>query len=426
MTRSNTEVFSQYDSELKLRVHSARNLALARSLLGQFQRYLGDRRPTAELAKGFLSNYAHLAIRTLAKYASTIKGFMKWYGEPIDDLKIKLPRQLPPYVEDSQVEKLLAAVSDKRSHKGFITRDRLLIELALTSGMRRGELASLVAGDIHADFLIVRKGKGGHDRRIPLLPDIARRLNKFIAGKNAEDSVFNLSGPTIGNKIRLLAKKAGLAKLTAHSLRHKFATDLVERRVSIFAVQQLMGHADIGSTQQYLSITEQGLSDAISTLDKPKERATTTGDILQAGVKVAIEPQGASAKFPRVPVLTFGFFEMDIMSDSIIIESLQIRTSDPSAPLKLMLFESNPTTEGFSWQEEDIIQMKPVTTRIYTFPATQPQPYRNAPAEKKLYGGVGIYPRHLPVALLDARRKSERLDYLKKEIDFEITLRYRL
>ena len=91
-----------------------------------------------------------------------------------------------------------------------------------------------------------------------------------------------------------------------------------------------------------------------------------------------------------------------------------------------MLFDNDPDAAGTSWEEEDIIRMQPVTTRVYTFPSAQPQPYTNALGEKRLYGGIGVYQRNLPVELLGENRKKERLDYLAQIINFEITLRYRL
>ena len=351
---------------------------------------------------------------------------MKWYGEPIDDLKIKLPRELPPYIEDREIDRLLEAVDGKRTHKGVITRDRLLIELALKTGMRRGELANLVAGDIHDDFLIVRQAKGGRDRMIPLLTDIARRLHRFTTGKRPEDSVFNLTGPSIGNKIRLLARKAGLKKIHTHALRHKFATDLLEHGANIKAVQELLGHSDIGTTQVYLSLTEQGLRDAIQSLEKPKKRAGASTGTIQTMVKVGIRPKASGIGYPKVSLFTYDFFKMELENNSIVIENMQVRTSDPSAPFRLMLFDNDPDAAGTSWEEEDIIRMQPVTTRVYTFPGAQPQPYTNALGEKRLYGGIGVYQRNLPVELLGENRKKERLDYLAQIINFEITLRYRL
>ncbi len=115
---------------------------------------------------------------------------MRYYGEPIDDLKIKTPKHLPQYVEDSHLQKLLVAVREKRSHKGTVERELLIIELHLKTGMRRNELAELKVKDVHKDFIIVISGKGKKDRMIPLPPKIAIRLNDFIRDKKPEDRVI--------------------------------------------------------------------------------------------------------------------------------------------------------------------------------------------------------------------------------------------
>ncbi len=139
-----------------------------------------------------------------------------------------MPKRLPQYVEDDQIEKLFSAIRGKKSHKCSIERDLLIVELYLKTGMRRSELAGLKVRDVHSDFLMVIKGKGEKDRMLPLLPDIAGRLNGFIRGRQPDESVFGLTGPSIGNKISIFAQKAGLKDIHTHSLRHKYATDLLE------------------------------------------------------------------------------------------------------------------------------------------------------------------------------------------------------
>jgi integrase len=81
-----------------------------------------------------------------------IRVFVKWYGEPMDDFKVKVPKNMPPYTENSDIEKLFSAIQNKKTHKGCITRDSLLVALALKTGMRRSELANLEPRDIHPDF----------------------------------------------------------------------------------------------------------------------------------------------------------------------------------------------------------------------------------------------------------------------------------
>lgn len=115
------------------------------------------------------------------------------------------------------------------------------MDLALTTGMRRSELAALEPKDVHSDFLIAH-GKGKKDRVIPLLPAMAMRLHNFVRGMAPGEKIFKLKDVSIGNKIRLFALKAGLATFHTHTMRHKFATDLVEKGADIRSVQELLGH----------------------------------------------------------------------------------------------------------------------------------------------------------------------------------------
>jgi integrase len=173
---TNEGLFQLYDSDLVLRLHALKNLSDTRKFLARFNQYLGNYPPSPDLAKSFLAQYANRKPRTLYRYAQMLRMFMKWYGEPMDDLKIKILKSLPPYTEDAQIEKLLHAIETKKTHKRNIVRDILLVELALKTGMRRGELANLEARHIHEDFLVVREGKNNKDRVIPLSPPIALRL----------------------------------------------------------------------------------------------------------------------------------------------------------------------------------------------------------------------------------------------------------
>jgi len=271
---TNEELFKQYDSELMLRLHNTKDLSDHRRMLDKFKEYIGGFPPTAELAKGFLSQYIDRSLRTQARYNKMISGLMKWYGEPLD-LKVKVPKSLPEYTKDSDIEKLVAAVKNKKSHKGSIVRDLLLIDVAHKTGMRRSELAELEAKDIHSDFLVVRSGKGQKDRAIPLLPDLALRFQNFTKGMTPNEKVFKLKAACIGDKIRQFSKKAGVG-IHTHSLRHKFATDLLEQGANIKQVQALLGHTNLSTTEVYLSLADGSLRQAIELLGKKEKDKDNT------------------------------------------------------------------------------------------------------------------------------------------------------
>jgi len=293
---TNEELFQHCDSGLVLKIQNKRNLANDRKLLAGFKEFLGGFPPTAELARKFLAQYANHKPLTHARYISTIKTFMEWCGEPIENLPVKRLRALPPYTTDDDIEKLFRAVKTKKTHKATTARDTLMIDLFLKSGLRRADLANLEEKDIFSEFLIVRNGKGGKDRVVPLLPDIAERLHEFINKKKGiKGRVFGLAPASISNKIRQFADRAGLDDFHTHTMRHKFATSLVERGANNRAVQILLGHSRLDTTQVYLSMTDRDLREAVQLLnreahpDHPPEEMATHIERLQELVQSTIE-----------------------------------------------------------------------------------------------------------------------------------------
>ena len=429
MQMSNDELLRRYDTELIPKIRNKRNLRYDRRLLGRFRNYIGDLPPSSSLVKSFIAQYADRAPATQARYASTLKAFMKWYGQPMDDFHIKVPKTLPQYVEDTEIDRLIRAIEEKRSHKKSIVKDRLMVELYLKTGMRRGELANLEAKEIHEDFLMVRKGKGQKDRMIPLLPKLAMRLNNFIKGKHPDEKVFGLTSASIGNKIRTFARKAGLIDIHTHSLRHKYATDLLERGVNIRIIQELLGHEDISTTQGYLSVTDQSLHDAVGVLGQkrkpPRGIRAEWSEILESAAEVTVTPARWDPWESMIAQNTGVFFTIELESDDILIESLQVRSSDPEVPYQLLLFETEPRQLSGELSSEDLIQMSPVKQRIYTYPAGGPIPYKNRDKMRKIYGGLGIGQRALLVDLLAEETRQEQRAYLQRPVDFSINLRYR-
>ena len=148
---TNEELFKLYDNDLVLRLHNAKNLSDTRKVLARFKECLNGYLPSPELAKGFLAQYTERKPRTLYRYAQMIRVFMQWYGESMDDFKVKVPKTLPPYTKNSEVERLFIAIENKKTHKSCVVRDSLLVAIALKTGMRRSELGNLEARDIHQD-----------------------------------------------------------------------------------------------------------------------------------------------------------------------------------------------------------------------------------------------------------------------------------
>jgi len=262
----NDSLFDTYINELKLRNLSPYYIKKVWELLSKFKDYLNQRQPTPELAKSFLSQYFNHKQNTFVRYFTYVQGFITWYGSKLD-VKVKSPRLTPPYYTENQIESLVEASKNKKTHKKLALRDSLLIELAVTTGLRRSELASIRVGDI--DFVNRRLqviGKGNKKRTIPLLKGISRKLEKYCQDKAPYESLFGLKPVCISNQIRLSAKKANV-DIHTHSLRHYFGTRLIEKGANIRAVQELMGHSSLSTTQVYIGVTSKHLESAVKLLE---------------------------------------------------------------------------------------------------------------------------------------------------------------
>jgi integrase len=167
--KSNEDLLKLYDPEIILHCTDPRNRDYTRRMVRKFViEFLAGRKPSSALAKDFLSRYADRKSRTLYRYASMIRPFMKWYGEPIDDVRIKVPKSLPPFTEDSELDKLLDAMKSKKSLKKSIMRDVLLVEMDVKTGLRRSEIANLESRE-YPRRLPDCQGRQGSERQVHAL-----------------------------------------------------------------------------------------------------------------------------------------------------------------------------------------------------------------------------------------------------------------
>ena len=281
-SKTNTQVFDEY-FDLIRSSKSPKWDYETRRILNQFREHIGEYPPSIELFAQFFQRYLKLAQSTRARYYYVFSAFFDWYNGQELPFRIKAPKLLPQHVDDEDVEKLLAAMRQKRSHKKLLERDVLLVETGYHTGLRRSELSpNLEVGDLQlsgdSPRLLVRHGKGNKDRVVYLNGYIRDRLAAFTKGRGAKESVFGLAPKTVSMKISYWAHKAGVS-IHTHSLRHKFATDILERGGNIRAVQQLLGHESLGTTESYLAVTNNGLRDAVNLLDNGlRDKGKPSGD----------------------------------------------------------------------------------------------------------------------------------------------------
>jgi len=225
---------------------------------------------------------AGLGPRTLARRLSVLRQFYRFLvvdGVRRDDPTAgldgpRLGRPLPKTLAQDEVARLIAAAEQDKSTEG--ARLRCLIELLYATGLRISELVRLplAAARPDARALMVR-GKGGKERLVPLgapareaLADYRGKRSQFLAEGETSPWLFpsrsasgHLTRERVGQLLKEIALKAGLdpTRLSPHVLRHAFASHLVDHGADLRSVQEMLGHADIATTQIYTHVEAERL-----------------------------------------------------------------------------------------------------------------------------------------------------------------------
>ena len=220
--------------------------------------------------------------KTLARHIASIRSFHQFLlrdkaVEQDPSVLIETPRlerNLPKVLNLQEVEKLLDSPKIN-NHYGL--RDKAMLELLYATGIRVSELIGLDMDNIHLNMGFIRCiGKGNKERIIPIgrtaVDAIKLYLENgrahFASSKHRDEALFlNHQGKRLTRQgfwkiLKKLTKEAGIEKeLTPHTLRHSFATHLIENGADLRAVQEMLGHADISTTQIYTHVTKTRLKD---------------------------------------------------------------------------------------------------------------------------------------------------------------------
>ena len=192
---------------------------------------------------------------------------------PAQDVSAEKPvKSLPEILTGDEVELLLEqpAVNEMKG-----CRDRAMLELLYATGIRVSELISLRLDDVALDAGLIRCCTGGKERSIPMYPDAIRILSEYInivrpglLADEDEPALFvNMNGRPMSRQgfwklIKHYQQMAGIDKdITPHTLRHSFATHLLENGADLKSIQEMLGHADISSTQVYTRVVKKQLKD---------------------------------------------------------------------------------------------------------------------------------------------------------------------
>ncbi len=286
---NNTDILDEFCDSLWLEDGLSRNtLESYRRDLSKFSAWLQQRRSapiwqaTHADIQGFL---AHLVNERKARATSTSRALsslkrlfrylLRQSRVDVDPtLQIaapKLPRSLPKNLTEQDVELLLGA-PDAQTLLGL--RDRTMLEVLYATGLRVSELVTLRVAQVSMDMGVVRvMGKGGKERLVPLGEEALDWLKRYLAeGRPAllagrlSDAMFvtgrgeAMSRQMFWYLIKKHARHGGLHKpLSPHTLRHAFATHLINHGADLRVVQLLLGHADISTTQIYTHVARERL-----------------------------------------------------------------------------------------------------------------------------------------------------------------------
>ena len=222
--------------------------------------------------------------KSTQRLIASLKGFHKYLFlesqieiDPAVNIdSLNLPLSLPKTLEINQVLKLLDSIKPSTSEN---IRDRLIFEFLYGTGVRISELVNIDLSDIDLDnkFIKIRFGKGSKQRLVPLgkalekiIESYLTRVRNSLIKDTKEQSLLlnnqgkRLSRQSIWSIVHKIAQENELSDLTPHTLRHAFATHLLEGGADVRVVQELLGHSSVNTTQIYTHVTVEKLKEVFA------------------------------------------------------------------------------------------------------------------------------------------------------------------
>ena len=250
----------------------------------QFQRYYPDKKELTDLNKNDLNEFSYdqalngLSPATIARRIATIKNFYMFLesdnlAKGIISEEITIPKKdktLPQVLSEEEINQLLNA-PDLTSEKGI--RDYAVLEILYSCGLRVSEAANLQINQINEQEEIINiLGKGKKERIVPIRKSALKAVKTYINEVRNKHLVIDNKAVFIGKNGKRMsrqalynivvnnAKQAGIQKeIHPHTLRHSFATHLLDNGADLRVVQELLGHTNIGTTQIYTHVTTKTL-----------------------------------------------------------------------------------------------------------------------------------------------------------------------
>jgi integrase/recombinase XerD len=257
-------------NELKLRGFSMLTVRNYAFFVEKF--LLKSNKPAVELteddAKAYLSDiFETKSKNTVMLAAASIKFFFKEIlGKEFSNVKMpKKDSRLPEVLSKEEVKKMIDSADNQKS--------RLIISLLYSTGLRVSELVNLKVDDINFQDRSgwVRRGKGAKDRIFILPENLTKELQEYLNGREHK-FIFSKGEPLTTRNIQKIIKgtksRAGISKkVTPHTMRHSFATHLLEQGTDIRLIQTMLGHSSLSTTQVYTHISSEQIRKVVNPLD---------------------------------------------------------------------------------------------------------------------------------------------------------------
>nr|MBR2110373.1 tyrosine-type recombinase/integrase [Alistipes sp.] len=243
----------------------------------------------------YLFEKRKLKAQSVNRSVATLRSFWKWmlgHGHANRDIvsiisQAKTPSRLPVFVSESRMEDVVALLRDDIATDDFERlRDAVIVLLFYTAGLRLAELSNLKIGDISADYRTIRiLGKGEKERIVPLIGRMGEILKKYFSQFSSQNICIGqkkalilskkgepISVRTIQRIVDRKLKGAGIqGKTSPHTLRHTFATHLLNEGADLREIQELLGHSSLKATQVYTHTNIEKLKEVYSTAH-PREK----------------------------------------------------------------------------------------------------------------------------------------------------------
>jgi integrase/recombinase XerD len=279
MLEENKKIINDFENHLNIQGYSQKTMEIYVLYLSLFSKYVNKNLKDVNNSDivnylSYLKKEKNININSLSLILSSIKHFYKEFLKNNILIDIKLPRKskkIPSVLTIKEIKDLVNATKNERN--------KLIIEFIFSTGVRVSECVHIKINDLNFDEFTgkVVSGKGNKDRLIILSEKWVNKYKKYLEKRNKKiisEYLFcnskgnSLSVDTIQKFLKDSAKIANITKnISPHTLRHSFATSLLENDVNIRYIQQLLGHSNLNTTQIYTKVNTNKLKTIKNPLD---------------------------------------------------------------------------------------------------------------------------------------------------------------